>query len=110
VNEDVVEAAGHWLAAFELPGAREGVKDLAGRTVVVSSLTDEETVRFFFPRRSLLFHQGVVKKLTGALRKRGAKIERRPITPEDFVRWRSVGGHSDTPEQRFRFASVPPTF
>jgi hypothetical protein len=109
VNEDVAEAAAAWLPAWGLPAPPPaGVKDLRGQGIRVAKFTDEETSRFFFPRRTLGFQQRMTKTITMQLRKRGAKIVSVQLTPEDYARWQQAQGQPDTPELRFSFATVPP--
>jgi len=111
VNEDVAGAVAAWLPALGLPAPpAAGVKDLKGQGVRVAKFTDEETVRFFFPRRKLLFQQRMVSLLTMGLRKRGAKIVSVSPTPEDYARWQQTQDRPDSPELRFQFASRPPEF
>jgi hypothetical protein len=86
------------------------VKDLRGEGIRVAKFTDEETSRFFFPRRTLGFQQRMTKTLTMQLRKRGAKIVSVRLTVEDYARWIDASGKSDTPELRFKFATRPPEF
>jgi hypothetical protein len=99
---DLDPAAAAWLAEFNLP------TDLKGQTVRVSRLSDQATVSFFFPRRTLPYHFGMVKKLTAALRKRGAKIERVDLTAEVYARWLHAQGKPDSDRERYRFATTPP--
>jgi hypothetical protein len=108
-KDDVREALVGWQSALGLsadPGP--GVKDLKGRSVRIVVFDDEESTRFYFPRRSLLFHQMMVQVLTRALRRRGAKIDRVTLTAEDYARWCDRTGTEDLPEVRYRFASAPP--
>lgn len=108
--EGIAEALEKWLAAFGLPPEpATGEKDLKGQTVRVSSFPDEEALQFFFPKRTVPFHQTLVKKLTGRLRKRGATIERVPLTAEDFARWLDLRpGLVDSFSRRYEFATRPP--
>jgi hypothetical protein len=85
------------------------VKDLRDRSVLVSKFTDDATVRFFFPGRTLTFQQRMVKNLTRRLRKRGAAIVSVRPTVEDYARWLQAQSRLDTPELRFQFASLPPS-
>jgi len=111
VNEDVAEAVAAWLPEFGLPASPPaGVKDLKGTAVRVSKFIDEETCRFFFPRRTLSFQQRMVKALTGALRKRGAKIDSVRLTVEDYARWLDLSHEADSPALRFQFGTRPPEF
>lgn len=111
MNEDVAEAVAAWLPAMGLQGPPPaGVKDLKGQGIRVAKFTDEETSRFFFPRRTLFFQQRMVKALTTLLRKRGAKIISVRMTVEDYARWCDANGHTDTTERRFFFATRPPEF
>jgi hypothetical protein len=109
-KEDVDEAVAAWLPALGLPPQpAAGVKDLKGRSVRVAKFTDEESIRFFFPRRTLPFQQRMVKALAVHLRKRGAKIESVQLTIEDYARWLDArGATTDTPELRYQFATEPP--
>lgn len=108
-KEDVNEAVAAWLPAVGLPPApAAGVKDLKGRAIRVAKFTDDETARFFFPRRSLEFQQRMVRVLTVHLRKRGAKIESVRPTVEDYARWQDAGGQPDSAELRYRFATELP--
>jgi hypothetical protein len=77
VDKDIVsEAIAKWLPALRLPPApAPGVKDLRGEAIRVAKFTEEELVRFFFPRRNLAFQQTLQRRLAEHLRKRGAKIE-----------------------------------
>ena len=84
------------------------MKDLKGQGIRVAKFTDEETSRFFFPRRSLLFQQRMVRELAVRLRKRGARIISVSLTVEDYARWLDSQRLEDTPDRRFRFASQPP--
>lgn len=109
VNEDVAEALAAWWPALGLPAPPPaGVKDLKGGFVCVAKFIDEPTCRFFFPRRTLSFQQRMVKMLTVALRKRGAKIISVRLGVEDYARYKEALGFEDTAEMRFRFASQPP--
>ena len=108
-KEDIAAAVAAWLPAFGLPPApAAGVKDLRGQAIRVPKFTDEATVRFFFPRRSLAFQHSMTPVLTAQLRKRGAKIVSVFLTAEDYARWQDASGEADTPELRFRFATRPP--
>ncbi len=108
-KEDVDEAVAKWLPQVGLPPAPEpGVKDLRGRSIRVAKFTDDETARFFFPRRSLLFQQRMVRVLAVQLRKRGAKIESVQLTIEEYARWQDESGEPDSPELRYRYATELP--
>jgi len=111
VNEDVADAIKAWLPAFGLPAEPvDRVKDLRGRSVRVAKFVDEVPVRFFFPRRTLLFQQKMVKGLTRHLRGRGAKIDSVRLSIEDYARWLDLSHETDTAELRFHFATCPPEF
>jgi len=108
-KETVESAVAAWLPSLGLPPQpAAGVKDLKGRGVRVAKFTDEETLRFFFPRRTLPFEQHMVKALTAQLRRRGAKIESVPLTTKFFEQWCRETRAEDTPETRYRFATSPP--
>lgn len=60
--EGIPEAAAAWLREFELPPApAAGGKDLQGHVVRLYSVRDEETLRFFFPLRSMPFSDAMIK-------------------------------------------------
>jgi hypothetical protein len=84
------------------------VKDMKGQEITVAKFLDDETVRFFFPRRTLSFQQRMVKSLTRELRRRGAKLISISLTVEGYARWQATQESPDTPELRFAFASRPP--
>ena len=50
----------------------------------------------------------MVKEITRALYKRGAKIDSVRLTPADYTAWLARTGESDTQEARYRYASVLP--
>ena len=109
MKEDVDQAIVGWLPKFGLPRpSPSDPKDLRGQSIRVGKFDDEDTVRFFFPRRTLTFHQRMVKKLVGTLRKRGAKIESVHLTIDDYTSWIAVTGERDTPQFRYQFATTPP--
>lgn len=108
MNEDVAEALAAWWPALGLPAPPPaGVKDLRGQGIPVHKFIDEETCRFFFPRRTLSFQQRMVKMLTVSLRKRGARIISINPSIEDYARWCDLCRCEDTPERRFHYASQP---
>ena len=108
-KEDIVGAVEAWLPALGLPEApAAGVRDLAGRSIRIAKFTDEETSRFFFPWRTLLFQMKMQQQLGVILRKRGAKILSVRPTAEDYARWLESEKKSDSAELRFHFASQPP--
>lgn len=110
VNEAVASAVAAWLPAWELPPApAPGIKDLKGESIRVAKFVDEETCRFFFPRRKLLFQQRMTKVVTLGLRKRGARIVSVRLSVEDYARWQQQQTAADSPELRFRFATRPPS-
>ncbi len=108
--EDAKEAAAKWFAAFKLPPPVPGQKDLTGRVVRICSFPeqDSESVRFFFPRRSVPFLNDMIKCIRVAVQRRGAKIERIVITPEDYARWIDKTGAVDTEALRYQFATLLP--
>jgi len=109
VKEDVDGAVAAWLPAWGLPPApAAGVKDLRDQGIRVAKFTDDETCRFFFPRRTVSFQQRMTRTVTMMLRKRGAKIISVPLTVEDYARWQQAQDAPDSPELRFRFATRPP--
>lgn len=109
MNEDVAGAIESWLPSLGLPPEpAAGVKDLRDRSVSLPRFRDEDTCRFFFPRRTLLFHQRMTKAIAGRLRKRGAKIINVDLTAEIYARWLEGERKSDAPELRFQFATRPP--
>lgn len=109
MKEEVVNAVAAWLPAFGLPSAsQDAPKDLKGRSFRVARFADENAVRFFFPRRSLIFQQRMVKALTRQLRKRGAEIVNLRLTVEDYARWQQTQDRPDSAELRFHFATLPP--
>lgn len=109
MNEALASAIAAWMPALELPAPpAEPAKDLRDRTVPLPRFRDEDTCRFFFPRRTLLFHQRMTKAIAGQLRKRGAVVVMVDLTSEDFARWCDANGKADTPELRFQFATRPP--
>lgn len=111
MNEDVEAAIKEWLPAFGPPVAPAvGVKDLKGRGIRIAKFTDEETLRFFFPRRSLDFQQRMVKRVAKVFRERGAKILSVTLTPEIYTSWIGSRRLEDTPARRFQFATTPPLF
>lgn len=108
VIENAEAAAEKWLAEFGLPAPDPAhPKDLRGRLVKVCGFgNDEESLRFFFPRRKIEFHQNVVKKVVRMLKKRGAEIRRPPVTPEDYARWLELQeDKTDTPSRRYDYAT-----
>lgn len=110
-RDEVDQALAGWESALGLPAEpADGAKDLKGRTVRVAVFEFEEDIRFFFPRRSVIFHQKMLRVLTRALRRRGAKIDRVTLTPEDYKLWCERTGTVDLPEVRYRFASAPAEF
>jgi hypothetical protein len=109
MNENLEAAVAAWLREFDLPDGTPGIKDLAGRTVRLARFREEETCRFFFPLRTLLWHQRMAKAVAGGiLRKRGAKVVMVDLTPEDFARWLEREHKTDTAGLRFQFATRPP--
>lgn len=109
MNDDVAGAIESWLPALGLPPEpAAGVKDLRDQSVPLARFRDEETCRFFFPRRSLLFHQRMSKAIAGRLRKRGAKVVNVDLSPEGYARWCEAQGKPDAPELRFQYATCPP--
>ncbi len=73
--EHAKQAAEKWLAAFELPSQpTTGEKDLAERIVRLCSFPDEDkdTIRFFFPRRTVLFLNDMNNCIHVAARKSSA--------------------------------------
>ena len=111
VNEDAKDAGDAWLKAFDLPTApAPGVKDLKGRVVKLCSFPeqDNEAVRFFFPRRSVPFLNDMVKSIRVAVQRRGGKIQRVIITPQDYALYLQRTGQSDTDALRFQFATLLP--
>lgn len=108
-KEDIAAAVLAWLPAFGLPEApAAGIKDLAGREIPLAKFTDEETCRFFFPRRALVFQQRMQRELGLMLRRRGAKMLSVRITSEDYARWCEREGKTDSEALRFDFATRPP--
>lgn len=109
MNDDVAGAIESWMPALGLPPEpAAGAKDLRDQSVPLARFRDEETCRFFFPRRSLLFHQRMTKAIAGRLRKRGAKVINVDLTAEGYARWSERDHSPDTPELRFQFATRPP--
>ncbi len=109
--EDAKEAAAKWLASFKLPNPpAEGGKDLRGRVVRLCSFPDQDsaTIRFFFPKRTVPFQNTMAKAMRVTLQKRGAKIQRIVITPEDYARWIQETGAEDTEALRYQFATLLP--
>lgn len=105
---EVKKAVAAWLPAFGFPEESAGVKDLRGQIVPIAKFNDEETSRFFFPRRTLLFQQRMAKAVIRILLRRGAKIASVQLAAEDYARWLDSQGKTDTPELRFQFATRPP--
>lgn len=109
MNEDVAAAVAAWLPTWGLPASPPaGVKDLRGQGIHVAKFIDDETCRFFFPRRTVGFQQRMTGVITRGLRKRGAKIISVRLTIEDYARWQQAQDEADSPELRFRFATRPP--
>ena len=111
VLENAQEAAAKWLAAFELPPApAPGVKDLRGRAVRLCSFPDQSQadVHFFFPKRSVPFLNDMIKAVRVHIQKRGGKLARIVITPEDYARWIEKAGAADTEALRYQFATLLP--
>lgn len=107
-DENVTAAADTWLAEFRLPAAVPGEKDLAGQSIPIGKIRDEESCRYFFPRRTLLFQQRMTKAITVTLRKRGAKITSIPLDIETYARWLETAAQPDSPALRYQFATRPP--
>lgn len=109
VREDIAHALESWLSAFGLPAPdAANPKDLRGQTVAVAKFSDEATVQFFFPRRTLIFQQRLVRELGRKLNRRGAQVLSVQLTPEDYARWCDAWSKTDTAEQRFQYATRPP--
>lgn len=107
--EEVPAAAEKWLAAFGLPEpSASGVKDLKGQRVRLCASQDDETLRFFFPKRSVPFSNRMIKAVRVMLQKRGAKIDRVDLNVEAYARWVDRQGLMDTEELRYEFASKLP--
>jgi hypothetical protein len=108
-KEAIQTALAQWLPAVGLaPAPAAGVKDLRGRTIRVAKFEDEEGVRFFFPRRSLVFHQNLVRALRVQLQRRGGKLESVRPSIEDYARWQDASGQPDSDQLRYRYASELP--
>lgn len=105
---EIQQAFEAWLPVVGLsPAPAAGIKDLKGRAIPVAKFTDEEMLRYFFPRRTLPFQQRLVKHLAVHIRKRGGKVESVALTPHDYACW--LGNRADTPETRYRFATEIPS-
>jgi hypothetical protein len=109
VKEDIDSAVAAWLPAFGLPPEQPGVKDLRGRVIALAKFTDDETCRFFFPRRTVLFQQRMVRAIGRIFMRRGAKLSSVQLISEDYARWCDAHKKTDTPELRFHYATRPPT-
>ena len=109
MNEDLASAIASWLPSLGLPPEPDAdIKDIRDRFVPLPRFRDEDTCRFFFPRRTLLFHQRMTKAIAGRLRKRGARVVNVDLSPESYARWSESEAKPDAPELRFRYASNPP--
>lgn len=108
MKDEVAEAVSQWIRSIGLPDApAAGGKDLHGRGVPVVKFTDEDTVKFFFPKRSIPFQRAMVKALNRILLRRGAHIVSVSITAEDYARWLEARRQPDSPALRYQFASQP---
>ena len=105
VNENYVSSEiDAWLPAFSLPTG-----DLTGLQVSVAKFHDEDTCRFFFPERTVEFHQQVVDALIPILWSKGGEVITLSPTIEDYMQWSDLNGFEDTPEARTHFGTcVPP--
>lgn len=107
--DEVPAAAERWLALFGLPvPPPAGGKDLRGQRVRLCASQDDETMRFFFPRRSIPFSNRMIKEVAATLRRRGAKIDRVDLNIEAYARWLDGLGKRDTEELRYEFATKLP--
>lgn len=108
VKEDIDSAVAAWLPAFGFAPEQTGVKDLRGRVIALAKFTDDETCRFFFPRRTVLFQQRMVRAIGRIFMRRGAKLSSVQLISEDYARWIERERKADTPELRFQYATRAP--